>query len=161
MTKKDGFALIEIGIILVYMSVAMIAMSALIVSTHKAAALNARRLKAVDFASEMLEEVLARRWKEKGSASDVLGCEDGEDAGDKNSFDDVDDFNGWDEHPPLFPCGVQNADEFSGFSRRVSVEYINSGDLPSATATAFKKITVSVYKEDKHVISLSAQRSEH
>ncbi|MEA2081467.1 MAG: hypothetical protein U9O97_01825 [Elusimicrobiota bacterium] len=159
--KNSGFALTEAGIILVYISVAVVAMSALIVSTHKAAALNARRLKAVEFASGLLEEVLSRRWKEKGDPAVALGCEDGEDDGDKNTFDDVDDFNGWEESPLLFPAGAHAPDEFPAYSRRVSVVYIDSGDIPSVSPTPFKKITVSVFKGGVHLISLSGQRSDH
>ncbi len=158
--KTKGFTFVELMIIIIYMGAVTIAMSTLIILTRKATVSNVSRIKCQKLALGLMEEVVSRRWTEKGSSSADLGPEAGEQPGDKNSFDDVDDFNGWEEAPPQLPDGVAETG-LSGFRRTVNVEYIEPGDIHSETATNLKKITVAVYKGDSLIVSLQAVRSAH
>lgn len=98
----------------------------------------------------LLEEIAALPWDDPHNPSETLGPEFGEwiPLGNRASFDDVDDYTVWNGS-----AGLEQKDgttiPMPGYTRRVSVTYVNSGNfnLTSAGATDFKKIAVAVYKD--------------
>jgi len=65
----------------------------------------------------------------------------GENATDKTTFDDIDDFNGWTENPPLDPL-LQPLSGFSAIRARLTVSYLNAAMAASATPTAYKLVHI-------------------
>lgn len=82
-------------------------------------------------AQELLEEVRSKQFDElmdkdaSGNWSWTVGPNADEAAGNKSTFDDADDFDGWEE---------DLAAPFAGFSTSVTVGYVNSADLNTILA---------------------------
>lgn len=106
---------------------------------------------AVGLSGDLVEEIKSRRFDENEYPNEPVppaefGVDSGEDANDRTTFDDVDDYHNWLKTPPEAIDGTV-LNDFSEFSRSVTVEYVDvSGSdwVSSATATAYKKITVTV-----------------
>lgn len=97
---------------------------------------------------ELMEEVKLRKWDERtpeeGGAvegSPFLGPESDEDRTDKRTFDDIDDFDGWKESPPLDPL-MKPLQDFNGYSRDVRVRYVDDDLHATSRPTELKQITV-------------------
>jgi len=81
-------------------------------------------------ADDLMAEVMARAYSDPdGSAA--FGLESGE-AAPRSNFDDVDDFNGWNELPPKAADGTTLSDR-TKWRRRVTVERVRLSDLTQAT----------------------------
>jgi len=106
---------------------------------------------AVDLAADIMEEIKSRQFDEnvfpdEPVSAGALGVDAGENANDRTTFDDVDDYLGWQKSPPQTIDGVTLTD-FSQFSRSVSVGYValsGSNWVSSATTTSYKRIVVTV-----------------
>jgi type II secretory pathway pseudopilin PulG len=101
---------------------------------------------AVLLAQELLEEVASRAFEEPGTTG-TFGRESGESALDRRTWDDVDDANGYGPTSP--PRDITGAilQDFTGFSRSVTVENVadtNFGSVQPSGSTAFKRIVVRV-----------------
>ncbi|MCB9799389.1 MAG: prepilin-type N-terminal cleavage/methylation domain-containing protein [Candidatus Omnitrophica bacterium] len=87
------------------------------------------RQTAVMLGQELMEEIKSRRFDEldaktdTGNWSDAMGPDTGETAGDKSTYDDVDDFDGLTENM---------SSPFAGFTRTVGVDYVAANDLNTA-----------------------------
>lgn len=109
----------------------------------------------VDLASDLMEEIKSRRFDENEFPDDPvpaasLGTDAGENATDRTTFDDIDDYNGWQSHPPKTIDGNALTD-FSDFTRKVTVTYVilsGSNWVASGTATHYKEINVTVTHPD-------------
>lgn len=105
----------------------------------------------INLADDLIEEIKSKRFDENEAPAEpvapaALGIDDGEDANDRGTFDDVDDYNNWQKSPPQSIDGNVLSD-FSEFGRRVTVEYvaISGADwITSAEMTYYKRITVIV-----------------
>lgn len=85
----------------------------------------------------LMEEIKSRRFDENyvPPFSERLGTDASEDASDKASFDDVDDFDGWTE-----TAG------FRGYTLSARVDYVEEENLEevSPTATGYKRVSVKI-----------------
>jgi len=106
---------------------------------------------ATDLANELMEEMKVRRFDENMFPDEPvspasLGIDSGENANDRATFDDIDDYDGWQKSPPQELDGSLLSD-FSQFTRAVSVEYVNVNGadwVSSGVSTYYKKITITV-----------------
>jgi len=112
------------------------------------------QVKSVALAEAYIDEIMARRFDEATPIGGVPPCptvlctlpanfDEGET---RENFDDVDDFNGLDELPPLDAFGVAR-DQYSGYRVQVAVSYASSQmvtEFGLDTATDAKLITVSI-----------------
>ena len=146
--NRQGFMMVEAALAVVILSVGLVALGPAFVMTIKASK-GAEQIKvATQLSVELLEEIRLHRWDEgtptpsaaisQGSAT--LGIDSGESAADKTTFDDIDDFNGWTENPPKDPM-MQSLANFSGYSRSVTVRYVDSTLAVSAVPTDYKQVT--------------------
>jgi type II secretory pathway pseudopilin PulG len=73
----------------------------------------------------------------------LFGPESGETG--RNTFNDVDDYNGWSESPPQNPDGTILPD-LTGWTRKVTVQWVSPTNVAqtSSTETGAKLITVTV-----------------
>lgn len=95
-------------------------------------------------AEQLAMEILNTSYEDP-DGSPVFGHEPGEFPGNRVDCDDVDDFDSWSSSPPKDRAG--NAlPNTAGWTRQVSVEYVQPGDpsLASVSDQGVKKITVSV-----------------
>ena len=107
-------------------------------------------------AQGLMNEILIQAYRDPGS-SPIFGPEPGETTTppSRTHFNDVDDYNAWSESPPQNKDGttitVTNPDgttspAFPGWTRSVSVAWVNSSDLTTAASseTGIKRIIVTV-----------------
>jgi MSHA pilin protein MshD len=95
-------------------------------------------------AQELVEEIKSKKFDEKaapsgGVWSTTLGVDGGESSSDKTTFDDVDDFDGWNE-------ALTGA--FSGYSRQAAVSFVDSSALNTAVGSSrdYKRVQTTVSK---------------
>lgn len=95
-------------------------------------------------AEDLLAEVLIHRYEDELLAGVAFGPESGETGANRAKFDDVDDFNGWSESPPVDRDGAA-INGFSGWARTVQVEWVDPATLVvSPTEKLVKRVTVTV-----------------
>jgi MSHA pilin protein MshD len=146
-----GFVLVESMLAAALVSLALVALLPTFILSIKASKRSEQTKVAAQLAIELLEEIRLRRWDEltpipsaaiaQGSAA--IGVDTGENAADKRTFNDVDDFNGWTENLPQDPM-MQPLADFAGYRRSATVQYVNSTLSPSASPTDYKQVSVCV-----------------
>ena len=147
--SKSGVLLVEASMACVIISVALVALVPTFVLSLKANKAAEQMKVATQLSTELLEEIRLRRWDELtplppqsiAVGSSTLGIDAGENAADKRTFNDIDDFNGWTENPPKDPMMLALTG-IVGYSRSVTVRYVDSALANSATPTNYKQVTV-------------------
>jgi MSHA pilin protein MshD len=143
---KTGITLIELVICMVILSIALVVLVKVFADALSGSVASELQTTAVTLGTGLLEEVYSKRFDENFSAndgfSDVLGPDVGEDASDKSSFDDVDDFHGWFEIP----------EGYAAYQLSAVIYYVNEGEWDTSVddPTSFKKIEVTVTHPDIH-----------
>ena len=110
--------------------------------------------KSVALAESYVEEIMARRYDETTPMGGVPPCAPattacgaiGGDGEIRAEFDDVDDFHGVDDQPPLDLNGNSRA-EYAGYRVQVNVAYVDAALVASLgldTTTDAKLVTVTV-----------------
>jgi len=104
---------------------------------------------ALGLADELMAEILATDYSDP-DGSPVFGLESGETAPRAN-FDDIDDFNGWNQMPPQAADGTTIPDR-EEWRHRVTVQRVAAADLDQAlggsTDQGVKRIQVSIEYQD-------------
>jgi prepilin-type N-terminal cleavage/methylation domain-containing protein len=148
-TSKRGFTILELIIAMVVLGFALTSLlkfyTDMSVGSVGADFRNTQTL----LVGELMEQVRSKRYDERtvkvgNNWSTTLGVDSGETLGNADTYDDVDDFNGFTETLSA---------PYAGFSRSVTVGYVNASNLntivvnPSPTPE-FKKVTVIVTHND-------------
>ena len=159
-----GFILVEASVVYVILSLALVALLPLFILCFRATQNTSYIMTATQLSSELLEEVRLRKWDQRtswppqavSSGSPHLGPDPGETPGDKRSFNDVDDFDGWAEKPPLGPAMEPMPFGFAAYSRSVKIEYVNpdNPDQPSSSPTDYKRATVCAQSKTSSPVCL-------
>lgn len=104
-------------------------------------------------ANNLMAEIVSRYYEEPDDMPG-FGRESGESGSQRDQWDDVDDYHGWSADAIQRRNGTTIAK--SGWSRNVTVEWVNPDKLSqtSASETGAKKITVSI-KHGARVIATS------
>lgn len=147
--KEGGFILVEATLASAIIGFALVALVPTFVLSIKAGKIAEQTKAAAQLSTALLEEIRLRRWDELtpltpraiSAGSAALGADSGESATDKRTFDDADDFNGWSESLPQDPM-AQPLDGFSGYSRSVTVNYVDSAMASSSSPTDYKQVHV-------------------
>jgi len=152
---RKGQALLEVAAAFVFISFVVVALCPLFLSSRKLAVRALELQQATRLALGLLEEIRAKRWDHWAPyASSVLGPDAGETAGNKATFNDVDDYAGWQETPPQDPLG--NAlPGTTGYTLQVSVSYLTPALAASSSPTSYKKVTVKALRATKELVRLS------
>jgi len=123
-------------------------------------------MRAVELGQSYLEEILGKRFAENSPPGNGLRCGEtggpgacsaigAEEAG-HNSFDDVDDYNGLNEMPPIDSSGAPRAG-YDNFRVQVSVSY--AGADIGVNNTDAKRITVTVTDPSGNASLFSAYKA--
>ncbi|VAW91665.1 MSHA pilin protein MshD [hydrothermal vent metagenome] len=166
--RQRGFSLIELVVMIVVLSVALTGVTIAINETVKQSPKPLVLTRAMELAQTYLDEILAKRFDELSgqgglprcdssdnaaqTCSNVMGDEEG---GNRQLFDDVDDYHGLNNSPPVFASGTSLAN-YSSYQVQISVAYAGS-ELGLANRGA-KRITISVTTPLGSVIPVSAYR---
>lgn len=148
MIDERGAILVEVSITYVILALALAALVPTFILSLKANKNTEKIQTAGVLAAGLMEEVTLRKWDETissstytSSPSATLGADAGETAGTKTTYDDIDDFNGYSESPVMDPMGGAVAG-LSGYTRSVTVTYVDSDLAASGTTTDRKQVTV-------------------
>jgi len=140
---ERGHTLIELVIAIVVLSLALLGLVGLFFNLAVNNIKTKYRSAATVLAEELTEEIKSKRFDEAAARDasnnwSVLGIDTGETSGTKSTYDDIDDYNGWNE-----TLSSPNA----GFTRAVTVSYVDAGDLNTAVGTRdknYKRVSVTV-----------------
>ena len=105
----------------------------------------ADRVIAQHLAQSLLAEVQTKAFEEPDATLPLLGLDLGETLGLKTGYDDVDDFDGYNESPPKSANGATMA-QYAGWSRRVDIAWLNAVTLlpTGSTNSPIKRIKITV-----------------
>lgn len=137
-----GFALLEVVISMVVVAVMLVValntVGASRITQHKTALAGRGRL----LAESLVAEILQQGYREPGTTY-VFGPEAGEPGSNRMAYDDVDDYSGWAESPPVARDGAALPDS-DNWSRAATVVWVDPLDpsQESGTDTGAKRITV-------------------
>lgn len=160
MKKINGFTLIEILITLVILGIFMLSISSYLIITYRVTNRNKNNVIAISLANGLMEEILSRRWDERyDTGSLTLGIDIGELITDKTTFDDIDDFNLYEESPPQDPLG-NDLTAFGQFRLNVDVSYLTTAFDTTLVPTVRKQINIFIRKNDKILYNISSLKSQ-
>lgn len=139
-----AFTLVEAMLASLIVAVLLVAVLQTVGATGLARYKAGERATARFLADALVADITSLAYRDPGS-SPVFGLEAGETAASKVNYNDVDDYNGWSESPPLDRCG-NVLPGLDGWRRSVAVAWVNANDVTqtSATETGAKRITVTV-----------------
>jgi hypothetical protein len=111
-------------------------------------------------ALDLMNEILQCGYADPNETV-VFGLESSENAAQRSTFDDVDDYRNYSESPLANRAGVTIAG-FTGWTRTVSVEKVAASNLTliSTPETGVKRITVKVARHGVIVASLTAVKAD-
>lgn len=153
--RECGFSLVELVVTMVVISVAVLGISQALAFAFARQSDGLWQARAVALAESYVEEIMARRYDEAAPIGGVPPCAPaavacsaiGSDGGETRArFDDVDDYHGLDEQPPLDADGNPRA-EYAQFRVQVSVSYLDAAQVAAYgldDASDAKLVTVSV-----------------
>lgn len=152
--RAAGFTLVELVVTMVVISVAVLGISQALAFALSRQSDGLWQAKAVALAQSYVDEIVSRRYDEASPVGGVPPCAPaaiactpvGPDGESRSGFDDVDDYDGLDEQPPLDVEGNPRS-EYAGYRVQVSVAYVDAAQASALglddTSDA-KLITVSV-----------------
>jgi len=159
--SADGFTLVEA--VLCVLLVAVAAATAMTVVRESAkiqfrtSELSTARL----LADGLMADITSLAYQDPVYITVNPGTESGETSSSKTNYDDVDDYNGWNESPPKDRDG-NTLSGYTGWKRTATVEWV-SPTAPAGTAssseTGLKRITVNVYHNNVLVLTRVALRA--
>jgi len=143
---------VEILITLVFLSIAMLAMTSQFPLGLKVSQSAEDLTLATNLAQELMEEIRSMRWEDPQTAGGPLGSDSGEWG--RLDFDDIDDYDNLVESPPNDldgnPLNGQGGRaNLARYQREVTVTYADPITLAAtATVTGLKRIEVGVANVD-------------
>jgi len=165
---QKGFSLIELIVMIVVLSIALTGVTIALNEAVKQSPKALVQTRAMELSQTYLDEILAKRFDEQSGQGGTPRCDSidnaaqscsnslgNEEANNRQLFDDVDDFNGLNNSPPVTASGT-SLSNYSSYRVQVSVSYAG-GDLGLSSRGA-KRITVAVTTPLGNVIPVSAYR---
>jgi len=153
--NRSAYTLVEVIISTLIVGLVMVGAMQNVGASLSGQEFNLQRSRAVLMAMAMMAEIRELPYLEPDDTP-TFGREAGESATSRVNYDDVDDYDGWNCSPPEEKDGsaISNAD---GFSRAVTVEYVDPDDLTATVGgdQSVKRITVSVVRRGETLASMT------
>jgi len=154
------------GITLIETTVSMLIVSLLIVSAvgvlgqvSLGRSLAGDRARGQWLAHDLLAEIRSMRYESTDFGPGSFGrAADEPEAGPRSLYNDVDDFHGWRASPPQTPEG-DPIPGYEGWTRSVAVQWVDADANPSGSDTRIKRITVTIQRDERVVVSAVAFRA--
>ena len=133
----------------------------LLAAAAKSRAASNDRRAALMLAHQLMGEVLQQPYKDESIAALLFGPELGEGGGSRAGFDDVDDYNKFQEKPPALKDGTLVAG-YAGWTRKVTTKWVDPSTLATSLVdTGLVLVEVKVTDPRGGETSVSALRSLH
>ena len=166
--NQTGFSLVELVVMILVLSVALTGVTIAINETVKQSPKPLVQTRAMELAQTYLDEILPKRFDELSGQGGTPRCDStdnaaqicsnslvNEEGGNRQLFDDVDDFNNLDNSPPINATGT-TLNIYNDYRVQVSVTYAG-GDIGLANRGA-KRITINVTTPLGNTIPVTAYR---
>lgn len=165
--KTRAFMLVEAAIATLVLSLVFVALARFVIFSIRATQ-NSHSIKlSTQLSTELMEEVRLRRWDEDTplpvkaiEVPTIVGLDTGETAGDKRTFDDIDDFNGWIETSVMDPV-MRAVAGLEGIRRTVSVSYVDSNFNAAGGTTDYKYVRVCTQISSRNPICVNTVFTNH
>ena len=156
---SGGFTMIEAVLATVMVAVLLTAALNTVGASRGGQVRTSQQTIAHMLAADLISEIVQMPYADPNEAS-VLGLELSELGKARLYFDDVDDYHALSESPPKLRDGTTMT-EFTGYSRHVTVEYAQAGDLTQTAAldSGIKRVRVEVQHGGKLLCRVSAVRA--
>lgn len=162
MIGRRGISLVEVTISMVIVSIMSMGVIQMMGVSARTRALSSDRARGLHLAADLLSEICAQHWADPVSGIESFGVRGDEyDGKTRLNYNDVDDYDGWSQSPPLEPDG-DPVPGFDGWTRSVSVEYALLSGTAVVTSGTFERgklITVRVERAGRLVAEVTAYRS--
>jgi MSHA pilin protein MshD len=167
-SNARGFTLVEMVVMIVVLSLALTGVTLVINRVVRQSPEALVQTRAMELAQTYLEEILQKRFDQQSGQGGLPRCDStdnnaqacsntlGPDSETRNWFNDVDDYNGINDQPPVTATGSALAN-YQSYRVQVSVSYAGN-ELGYPDNRRAKRITVSVTTPLGNVIPVSAYR---
>jgi MSHA pilin protein MshD len=167
-----GYTLVEMVVIIVVLAVALTGVTLVINRAVIQSPEGLIQTRAMELAQAYLDEILSKRFDENSGNGGTPRCNSTDnsavactaaipsaDAGEagRSAFDDVDDYHGLDEQPPVSLASGAALGLYDGFRVQVNVVYAGT-ELGLASNSQAKRITINVSTPLGNTIPVSAYR---
>ncbi len=170
-TRQRGLTLVELIVTMMIISVSVLAITNTLSFAFRHQSDGLWQTKSVALAQSYIEEIAARRYDETTPNGGVPPCSvlttpcsaPGADGEARAEFDDVDDYHGLDESPPLDAQGNPRTG-YPGFRVAVSVSYADATQIAAFNlddATDAKLVTVSVTPPNGTALNFPVLRTNY
>lgn len=156
---RRGFTLVEAIMSMLIVSVLLVSALNATGASALAQYKTAERSTARFLADGLMSSLLATAYEDPAVAAS-FGLESGEATSSKANYDDVDDFDGWNESPPQDQDGVVISN-MTGWRRKVAVTRVNAA-TPTVTASAesgAKLVTITILHNSVPILTRVAVRT--
>ena len=119
----------------------------------------AQRDFALMLAQDLMDEIMLQPYREPVETI-AFGRESSESGGQRNDWDDVDDYDSWSSSPPKHRDGT-TIPNTSHYTREVEVVFLDPAGLANVVATdqGIKRVRVTVKHGDRALVTLTAVRT--
>lgn len=167
-SRANGFTLIELVVLIVVLGLALTGVTLVINRTVAQSPKALVQTRAMDIAQSYLEEILQKRFDQHTGPGGIPRCDStdnnavacsntlGPDGETRAWYNDVDDYNGINDSPPITATGTSLSD-YQSYRVQITVTYAGN-ELGFANNRQAKRITVSVTTPLGNVIPVSAYR---
>jgi type II secretory pathway pseudopilin PulG len=156
---RAGFSLVEAVICIMIVGLTLVAAMQTVGASAKSRTITQRRATGAMLAQDLMAEIVAQPYADPDGLNQ-LGLEAGEVFGDRSTYDDVDDYDGYTESPPRDQSN-NVIPGFTGWRRTVKVDPVDpaSPDTVRLLESGAKRITVIVHYGDFEAARLRAVRT--
>lgn len=169
--SASGFTLVELILTMLVISIAVLAITNSLSFAFRNQSDGLRQMRALSVAQAYLQEIHAKRFDEATPVGGIPACSPstsacssiGPDGEGRGSFDDIDDYDGVDDQPPLDISGAP-MEGVDGYRVQVEVSYLTGGQVAALgldDATDGKLISVTVSEPGGDSLTFSQFRGNY
>jgi hypothetical protein len=159
-SARLGFSLLEVAISSLLVGVVMVGSMRVLGQSIQSQRLASERMQGQYLAEGLLSESLQLAYMQPGAESSSIGRESGENPRIRSTFNDVDDFDGYNATPPLNVDG-STMNGLNGWRRVVRVRWVDPNNIAQTRTveTQLKRIQVDVFFHDRLVATATGLKA--
>jgi len=158
---RRGFSMMEAVVCIALVGVALVAAMRTVGASARAQTITQRQAIGTMLAAELMAEIMAQAYAEPEGLT-ILLTEVNDVAGNRSTYDDVDDYDGWSSKPPK-DRGNNALSGYTAWRRSVDVDMVRASNLDGDPLilgdSGVKRIVVRVYHGDHLAAELRAVKT--